>query len=532
MEGRKTIFMRFKIADKIDMNEEGKIIYLINDKWDDWFTYETLFQVFYYKDGMKRRIGGVKIGKKHQKERRPELPEEFTELEEDFFSLGENEEYYETLKEYYFREEYLKAMNDIAFNLELFEEVREYDVTRVSLLRDITVSMVKGQFNRIANGGAKLTDYDFTYTLSQKSPITNENVELSFSVECKKVPPTNIHVLIGKNGVGKTTILKHMLMALEIADDKQKYGIFETDWTNDFANVVFVSFSAFDMSLDETDFEEDYPIPYTFVGLVGKKTVKSRSQLAKDFFESFYKIVNGRKHKLWNRMIDVLESDNTFQDLEIKRWTSVGNEEDMKKQIRFENPREQNESIIQYRKRIDRECFKQKIEPQFINLSSGHKVILLTIAKLIDLVEEKTLVLLDEPEEHLHPPLVSAFIRALSDLLIYRNGVGIIATHSPVIVQEVPKKCVWILRRSGNCLINERPQIETFGENLGELTSEIFGYEVANSGFHKILQQVAKQKKSYNDALKYFGNELGKEARAILKMYMLDKETYKGDGDD
>ena len=78
------------------------------------------------------------------------------------------------------------------------------------------------------------------------------------------------------------------------------------------------------------------------------------------------------------------------------------------------------------------------------------------IAKLIELVEEKTLVLMDEPEEHLHPPLVAAFIRALSNLLTYRNGVGIVATHSPVIVQEVPKKCVWILRRSGDELVGER----------------------------------------------------------------------------
>lgn len=527
-----TIFMHFKVADKIDINETGKIIYLLNDKWDDWFTYETLFQVVYFRDGKQQRIGGVKIGRKQQQERRPELPEDFTKLEEDFFSLGESEEYYENLKKYSFREEYLKAMNDLAFNLELFEKVREYDVTRVSLLRDITVSMVKGQLNRMANGGAKLTDYDFTYTLPQKNPITNENVELSFSVECKKVPPTNIHVLIGKNGVGKTTILKQMLMALEVVDHKQQYGIFETDWTNDFANIVFVSFSAFDMSINETDFEKDYPVPYTFVGLVGKKSVKSRSQLASDFFDSFYKIVKGAKHKLWNEMIDVLESDNTFQDLKIKMWTLLGNDEEMKKQVRSEHPREKNENVIQYRNRIERECYRQKIEPQFINLSSGHKVILLTIAKLIDLVEEKTLVLLDEPEEHLHPPLVSAFIRALSNLLIYRNGVGVIATHSPVIVQEVPKKCVWILRRSGEYLINERPQIETFGENLGELTSEIFGYEVENSGFHKMLQQAAKEKVSYNGAIKYFGNELGKEARAILKAYMYHKETNEDDEDD
>ena len=126
----------------------------------------------------------------------------------------------------------------------------------------------------------------------------------------------------------------------------------------------------------------------------------------------------------------------------------------------------------------------------------------------------------------MHPPLVSAFIRALSDLLTYRNGVAIIATHSPVIVQEVPKKCVWILRRAGKYRKFERPQIETFGENLGELTTEIFGYEVLNSGFHKILKDVSQKEDTYNDALEHFRNELGNEAKSILKTYMYERETY------
>ena len=159
----------------------------------------------------------------------------------------------------------------------------------------------------------------------------------------------------------------------------------------------------------------------------------------------------------------------------------------------------------------------------FSKLSSGHKIILLTLANLIDLVEEKTIVFLDEPEEHLHPPLVSAFIKALSSLLIYRNGVGIIATHSPVIVQEVPKKCVWILKRSGEYLIPRRPAMETYGENLGELTTEIFGYEVENSGFHKELQEVTKTCDSYEEAREIFHNQLGKEAKSILRAYMYHK---------
>jgi hypothetical protein len=36
------------------------------------------------------------------------------------------------------------------------------------------------------------------------------------------------------------------------------------------------------------------------------------------------------------------------------------------------------------------------------------------------------------------PPLLAAMMRALSDLLVDRNGVAVVATHSPVVLQEVP----------------------------------------------------------------------------------------------
>lgn len=50
-------------------------------------------------------------------------------------------------------------------------------------------------------------------------------------------------------------------------------------------------------------------------------------------------------------------------------------------------------------------------------------------------------------------------------------------------MQEVPKDCVWILRRVGEELIAERPEIETFGENLGVLTSEILGMKLLIQDF-------------------------------------------------
>jgi len=155
----------------------------------------------------------------------------------------------------------------------------------------------------------------------------------------------------------------------------------------------------------------------------------------------------------------------------------------------------------------------------FKRMSSGYAIVLLTITKLIEKVEERTLVLIDEPEGHLHPPLLAAFIRALSGLLTHRNGVAIIATHSPVVLQEVPKQCVWKLQRTGLSAKAERPQIETFGENVGILTHEVFGLEVTKSGYHQLLKDflLIEKGQTYEDVVSAFNNRLGFEAKAILR---------------
>src|SRR5690606_23527220 len=146
------------------------------------------------------------------------------------------------------------------------------------------------------------------------------------------------------------------------------------------------------------------------------------------------------------------------------------------------------------------------------------------ITRLVETVEERTLVLLDEPEGHLHPPLLSAFTRALSDLLIRRNGVALIATHSPVVLQEVPKSCVSILRRSGSQMAVDRPQLETCGENIGALTREVFGLEVTNSGFHKMLLDAVNEFDNYEDIVEHFNGELGMEAKAIIRALLATKD--------
>ncbi len=170
---------------------------------------------------------------------------------------------------------------------------------------------------------------------------------------------------------------------------------------------------------------------------------------------------------------------------------------------------------------------KKNAELEFSKLSSGHEVIVLTLVQLIEKITERTLVILDEPKNHLHPPLLAAFVRAFSELLIDRNGVAIVATHSPVILQEVPKSCVWKINRVGREVSAERLEIESFGATIGALTHEVFGLEVRQSGFHKMLIDEVQKGKSYDDIVGDFNNELGDEARALLQTLMLLKGDNK-----
>lgn len=92
---------------------------------------------------------------------------------------------------------------------------------------------------------------------------------------------------------------------------------------------------------------------------------------------------------------------------------------------------------------------KAQAIPFFKKLSSGHSALMLIVTQLVRKLDDKFLLLIDEPESHLHPPLLGLFVNCLSWLLRERNAVSIIATHSPVILQEVPRESVWILIELG-----------------------------------------------------------------------------------
>ncbi len=61
---------------------------------------------------------------------------------------------------------------------------------------------------------------------------------------------------------------------------------------------------------------------------------------------------------------------------------------------------------------------------------------------------------------------------------------------------------------------------------MGVLTNEIFGFEVTNSGFYKLINEIVQKKEGYENVIDYFNNELGMEARAIIMSLFANKNIF------
>lgn len=503
--------------------------FLQADNWDD-FGHKTLFSlVIFDEQGIEQTIGNLKIAFVGQKGgwTEEQIPQRFDALPSNFYSLGQDADYYRNLVEKLPNKTaiiVLSALGDVTHDLNRLIMAENEDVFDTSLLRTVNRSSIEHQFRRILRHEAPLTGYNFFY---EKAP--NERyagVKVEFNVEPNSKPSSNIHILIGRNGVGKTTLLNKMVDALLPGrGEMHDTGHFAapSPWTstaaldNDyFAGVVSVSFSAFDPFTPPNDQPDaSVGMRYYYVGL--KKLIvqegqdqwglKNKIDLCRDFTRSLELCFSlTAKRDRWINAVRKLESDFNFAEMDLCNLANVYTRD-------LSN---------------DRDQFNNSAKSLFDRMSSGHAIVLLTVTKLVETVEEKTLVLLDEPETHLHPPLLSAFTRALSDLLINRNGVAIIATHSPVVLQEVPKSCVSILRRTRLIANVDRPESETFAENVGILTREIFGLEVSKSGFHDLLAGSVSGGKHYEEIEQEYQYQLGFEGKAILRSMIATRNSQEG----
>lgn len=503
----------------IDPSVKGPYVHLRKDNWND-FSYRTQFYMSYYNENNERIIStNVKVAFDNEVKKKKIndiselnyiqfIDECFSSLNEGFFSIGETESYYKELKKLSddVRIEILTSLNDIAYNPRLYEEIKnkKLDVFSTSIMRNFDEEDFVNRIRRIAQGGEVLTSYKFNFNF-------NDECNVEFDVEPECFPPTNTHILIGSNGVGKTHFLNTVISEYFCNENNQRS-------ISKLLKLIVVSYSPFDRLFKGVNKELINSRNYSYIGLREDPTnfkvenYKIGSEIEEDFCLSIMECAESLSLKRrWIEMAEILSIDSYFKNTELKKIISSIKDKDIEEKFLGRN---------------------HEVRKQFRDLSSGHKIIILSLTRLVQLTIEKSLILYDEPETFLHPPLISAYMRALSWLLIDRNAVAIIATHSPIILQEVPRKCVWIIQRDGDFYNIARPDRETFGESVSTLTRDIFNLELRKSGFYKMIsdkvnEEISKDKQyafqNIKTAIEYFelvmeefNNEVGDEGQSLI----------------
>jgi energy-coupling factor transporter ATP-binding protein EcfA2 len=161
---------------------------------------------------------------------------------------------------------------------------------------------------------------------------------------------------------------------------------------------------------------------------------------------------------------------------------------------------------------------RRRLAHDAYELSSG-EISFLTFAAQVCLdIENGSLLLIDEPETHLHPQLVSSFSSLLNSLLSATGSIAILATHSVFVVREVFREQVTVLRRSPEGVtVAARPTLRTFGADPGAISFFVFGEDRPSSLASDVKANLAATDMSWDELYEEYGDELSLEFMGELR---------------
>ncbi|MBR7191636.1 AAA family ATPase [Gordonia sp. SCSIO 19800] len=487
--------MKIRVVDRFD-NPPSRyfetLVVLRRDNWDD-FGFKTLFDAEVLIPGQESvELGSVKILRAGMDGGpTPFDSPQFTALDERYCSLGQDIEYYEKLLLLPEREraQFLKFMRDAATDLSIVAAFRGEEGWQNSILRfgqaEHTLRAARSLF-----GGPSPTVGRSGLVHSSSDLQT----EVRFDFDDTGPLPGRCKVLIGYNGVGKTRLLA------EIARETSKVGngdpVPSSTPQSTFGAVIAVSYSAFDTFelplVADKDRASTTSFGYTYCGLRrlenGKASLQLKSipEIDSELTSAFSLACSRDVHALERALADI-DSDPSFGrvGLNLSDWVQVG------------------------------------VIPENIvsRLSAGQKIVANIVVQLAAHLRRRSLVLIDEPETHLHPPLLASLLRGIQRLLEAFDSYLIVATHSPVVLQEVPAKDVQVIERFGGGIRAVGPQLETFGAGLGELTNEAFGLDNSVSDYRAVIRELA-QGMSIDAIEELFPLGMASQARALAMRAM------------
>lgn len=476
----------------VDKLGDDKPCFLLNSSvWDD-YGHKTSFQLCYVnQDGNKSPIGKVKICKKKKDNTLDVIPKSFTTLDLDYCSLGQDTFYYSNIKKVLGDDTmaFLYAMKDAAAYSRISDDFENDLGFRHSLLRDNSADTALNLGRYVLAGFDPDDRVNFTYkTRLAYAPDFNFNIKFDFGRINQEDNFNRVIAIIGENGVGKTSLLSNL--AKSIAN--QQKDCFLPHYPM-FTKVVAASYSIFDKfyDIDARAFNFEYcGMHNNEGGLMDLEQLKAR-------------------HKRNAETINALN-----RGLSLKKFLDNILPNDMLESL-FEKDRRETK-------------FKYDVyEDYYGKMSSGQTMLTNLIIDITANVRSNCLIMIDEPEVHLHPNAITQIINVVNLVCDRFSSCCIMATHSPLVIQSLLSRNVLIMERDIDGMpVIRQMRIESLGENLTTINEEIFSNGQRDKYYRQIIKKAVEGKDSMEEVLQELQNG---DLPMSLTSYMLIDKYLKHD---
>lgn len=519
-------------------------VVLQQDRWDD-FGFKTQYHVFYFGPEFEGLVGNVKILQIGQEESSYSILQvgPLNPLPDDFCSLGQSLDYYERLASLpeEARREILATLRDALTdpdNAKRFLEEKGWatSVTRdldLESYRPLALTLLERDYTALPSMGLDLSFHVTGWTnplrLHFAGPGGDDIWIIGRSRPSSRLPE-RVAVITGRNGSGKSTLLARLARVLHASQSDRareaigRLGRIEPPGVG-FTRIITIAYSAFDtFQVPGLNAAEKRQIitdlragsgRYVFAGLrdiareledrmehadtppaelpedaygfavdrLDDTHLKSADQLADEFERTVATIFKDDRSSLFARVLGLLLADASFADVP-----------------------EQSVSAL----------LGEDARSSFKTWSTGHKIVMHIAATLVAHAQPKSIVLIDEPESHLHPPLLAALMHAVRLVLDEVDAFAVVATHSPVVTQETLGRHVSVVSRAEDVFTILAPKIETYGESIGEITDEVFGLHPGATDYHQTLRSLVDSGLSLEAIEERFDRGMSLQARAFV----------------
>jgi len=484
-------FITLKHDEKIP-SELTNIFVLRGDNWNDYGSYVSFDFLWINANGRRSSVGKIKILQGGREKAgwmvlsRSNPPDSFSnDIGEDFISLGQSENYYGWMFETFGdgAQKVLTALRDIAVKPGLAGQFETSPVFRNGMMRANVARRSRRFGSAWSRGEEAVETPSFSY-VSQSSDC-EQPFQIHFDFQAMDILPGRVVGVIGRNAVGKTRFLAQLsgdlaqvrqVSAKTVEERKARFP----DKQPLFTRILAVSYSAFDRFRRPS--AHDSEISYVYCGIRDENGRLSQTGLQRTFHANKRRVRDLDRDQEWIRYIDKI----------------------------LGNTRELSERDL--RQEIDNDEEESKLLGR---MSSGQALLCHFVTGLLAWLQPESLVLFDEPETHLHPNAVANLFLVLTEILHEHKSYAVVATHSPIVIQEIPSNRVVVFTREDGVTNADPLQFESFGESVAELTAHVFKTHEAESLYRNVLDVIA-DKMNLEDALGLFANRLGLNAKAYL----------------